>query len=265
MLFDTHAHLDSGQYQDDREEVIARARDAGVGLICNVGYDLPSSRRSIAIARDHEGIYAAVGVHPHDASTLDEGALDALRSLAGDPRVVAIGEIGLDYYRDLSPRKVQKEAFRRQIALARQLKLPIIIHDRDAHQDVMAVLREEGARNAGGIFHCFSGDAAMARECLELGFHIALGGPVTFSNGGRAQEVARVVPPDRLLVETDCPYLAPAPYRGRRNEPAYVRLVAEKIAALRGLDPEELAAGTTENALRLFRSVLFFDNWNQKG
>ena len=251
-FFDTHAHLDSAQYRDDREEVIARAGRAGVGLICNVGYDLPSSQRSVALAQAHDGIYASVGVHPHEASTLDEAAVRELWTLAAHPKVVAIGEIGLDYYRDLSPRDLQQRAFRRQIDLARQLRLPVIIHDREAHREVVAVLREEKARDVGGILHCFSGDVDMARECLELGFHIALGGPVTFSNGQRAQEVARLVPMDRLLVETDCPYLAPVPHRGGRNEPAFVRLVAERLAVLRGLDLEELAARTTQNALTLY-------------
>lgn len=252
-LFDTHAHVDSSQYRDDREAVIQRALDAGVDLILNIGYNEATSRRTLDLAARYPFMYASVGIHPHNAAEMTENTYVLLKEMAKDPKVVALGEIGLDYYRDLSPRDTQAEVFRRQIALARELRLPVIIHDRDAHRDIVAILKEEKASEVGGVLHCFSGDWVMARECLNLGFHISLAGPVTFQNGLTAQEVAKLVPPDRLLIETDCPYLAPVPHRGKRNEPAHVRLVAEKIAALRRMPPERLAEVTRENGMRLFR------------
>lgn len=251
-LFDTHAHVDSSQYRDDRDAVIQRARDAGVDLILNIGYNEATSRRTLELVARYPFMYASVGIHPHHAAEVTEETYTLLREMAKNPKVVALGEMGLDYYRDLSPRDAQAEVFRRQIALARELRLPVIIHDRDAHRDIVAILKEEKASEVGGVLHCFSGDWVMARECLNLGFHISLAGPVTFQNGLTAQEVAKLVPLDRLLIETDCPYLAPTPYRGKRNEPAYVRLVAEKIAALRRMPVERLAEVTRENGMRLF-------------
>ncbi|MCL4425386.1 MAG: TatD family hydrolase [Firmicutes bacterium] len=251
-LIDTHAHTDLSQFAHDRREVYRRAEEAEVKTIINVGYDAATSQRSVQYAGRYPFVYAAVGFHPHDAKGFDERAEALVESLARQPRVVAIGEIGLDYYRDLSPRERQEEAFRRQIRLARRLQLPVIIHDRDAHADTIRILAEEGAREVGGVLHSFSGDMEMAREALDLGLYLGFSGPVTFSNGRRAQEIARFAPLDRVLLETDCPYLTPEPHRGRRNEPAYVRLIAEKIAGLRGLSLERLAEVTTENGRRLF-------------
>jgi len=250
MLIDTHAHLDLAEFDRDRPAVLERAWANGVDYIINIGFDLASSRRSIALAAQQPRIFAAVGVHPHDAAKADNSTWAALPDLATAPKVMAVGEIGLDYYRDLSPRPVQQAAFRRQIRMARELNLPIIVHNRDAHADTLRILKDEKAGE--GVLHCFSGSWEIARECLELGFYISIAGPVTFTNAPKLQEVAQKVPLDRLLVETDCPYLAPVPHRGKRNESAYVRLVAEKIADLRGLPLAELAAATSANARRLF-------------
>ncbi|MHB1134116.1 MAG: TatD family hydrolase [Chloroflexota bacterium] len=262
-LVDSHAHLDDEAFAADRADVLARARAAGVTRIVSVGADLASSRANVALAASTPGVWASVGVHPHEAAGLneaaglDEAALAELRSLAAQPRVVAIGEIGLDFYRDLSPRPAQQAAFRAQLALARELGLPAIVHDREAHDEVLAVLREwAGAYPAArGVLHCFSGDEALARAAIELGFYISLAGPVTYANARRLQSLAAILPLERLLVETDCPYLTPVPRRGQRNEPALVALVAEKVAALRGLAPADLAAATTANARRLFGLV----------
>jgi TatD DNase family protein len=252
MLIDTHAHLDLAEFDRDRPAVLERAKSNGVDYIINVGFDQESSRRSIALAARYPQIFAAVGVHPHDAAKANPVVWAAIPELAAAPKVMALGEIGLDYYRDLSPRAVQQAAFRRQIGIAKDLNLPIIVHNRDAHADVLRILKEEKAEAVGGVLHCFSGSWEVARECLELGFYISFAGPVTFTNAPKLQAVAQQVPLDRLLVETDCPYLAPVPHRGKRNESSYVRLVAEKIAALRDLTFDELAAATTANARRLF-------------
>jgi TatD DNase family protein len=253
VLFDTHSHLNDPAFAEDLEAVIQRAVEAGVNRIATVGYDLPSSVQAVKIAKKHKGIYAIIGVHPHDAKALDEESLYQLEVYAREPEVVAIGEIGLDYYRDHSPRDVQREAFRKQIHLAAKLEKPIVIHDRDAHGDTMQIIKEEKAGSNGGIFHCFSGSWEMARQCIALGFHISIAGPVTYKNANKLLEVARMVPLNRLLVETDCPYLTPHPYRGKRNEPARVRLIAEKIAELRGISLTELAEATTSNALDVFK------------
>lgn len=252
-LIDSHAHVADAEYDQDRQAVLERARAAGVRLIMNISYDRDSSLRSLDLADRENMVYAVVGYHPHDAESVGEDSYQELRRWCQHPKVRAIGEIGLDYYRDLSPRDAQDRVFRRQLALAKELGLPVVIHDRDAHEDLLRVLREEGAGEVGGVMHCFSGDEELAQRCLDLGFHIGLGGPVTFKNGQTARAVARMVPDDRLLVETDSPYLAPVPYRGRRNEPAHVRLIAEAIAALRGVSLERLAQVTSANARRLFR------------
>ncbi len=252
MLIDTHAHLDLEEFAADFPEVLERAKENGVGWIVNIGYDLESSRRAVALARQFPQFYAAIGVHPHEAEGADEATWPVLTDLASEPKAVAVGEIGLDYYRDLSPRPRQQAVFRRQIALARELGRPVIIHDRDAHQDTLTILKEERAGELGGVMHCFSGSWETAKECLKLGFYISIAGPVTFRNAPKVQEVAQKAPLDRLLVETDSPYLAPDPYRGKRNESAYVRLVAEKIASLRGIGFEQVAEATTANARRLF-------------
>ncbi|KKM12878.1 hydrolase TatD [Clostridiales bacterium PH28_bin88] len=253
MLIDTHAHLNDKEFTRDLAEVLSRAAENGIDYIINVGYDLPASRRSVTLAEEHTSIFAAVGIHPHDAKQATGRTYDTLRDLARHEKVVAVGEMGLDYYRDLSPRPKQQEVFRAQIALARELGLPIIVHDRDAHGDTVAVLKEEKAGEVGGVLHCFSGSWEMARKCLDMGFYISLAGPVTYKNANRPAEIARLAPLDHLLIETDAPYLSPEPNRGKRNEPAYVRHVAQKISEVRKIPLEELAAATSANARRLFR------------
>jgi TatD DNase family protein len=253
-LIDTHTHLDFPQFDGDREQVIERAANAGVKAIVNVGTDLASSRAAVALAEAYPQIYAAVGVHPHDAKTMTGETLEELRALASHPKVVAVGEIGLDFYRDLSPRDQQRQAFQQQLALAREVGKPVIIHDREAHKEVMAILRRwaEGCQQPVGVLHCFSGDLAMAQEAIELGFYISIAGPVTFQNARRLRELIRQLPLEKLLVETDCPYLAPHPHRGKRNEPAYVKLVAQEVARIKGTSSEEVARITSDNAQALF-------------
>jgi TatD DNase family protein len=254
-ITDTHVHLNLDDYDDDRDDTIARAVAAGVELMVNVGFDLGTSRESIELAESHPSIYASVGLHPHDASAMTDALLDELRELAGHARVVAIGETGLDYYRDLSPRDAQEAAFRSQIRLARQLGLPLIVHSRDAVDDTLRLIDAEGAPDAGGVMHCFPGDAGYAREVIKRGFHVGVGGPVTYAKSGRLVGVAESVPLNRLLIETDAPWLPPVPHRGKRNEPAYVALVARAIAGIRRMSIEDLARATTGNALRLFRGA----------
>lgn len=253
MLFDSHAHLGDRQFADDLNEVIRRAQENGVTHILNVGYDLEASRASVKLAEEYDNIYAAVGIHPHDAASVTEDTLNELRQLAQHDKVVALGEMGLDYYRNLSPKEKQQKVFRQQINLAKELDLPIIVHDRDAHQDTVRILKEEGADKVGGILHCFSGSWEMAKQCMNLGFYISLAGPVTFKNAKRPVEIAKLISLNRLLVETDCPYLAPEPKRGKRNEPAYVRYVAEKIAELKRISLDELAFVTHNNTKTVLR------------
>ena len=254
MLFDTHAHLNDRSLYDEVEDIWLRAKQAGVAMVNNVGFDWPSSLLAVRLADRFPGeMVASVGVHPHDAETLDETFLQKMSDLAALPSVVAWGEIGLDYYRDLSPRELQKQVFREQIRAAKAQKMPIIIHDRDAHEDTLQIVREEQAGMNGGIFHCFSGSVEMAKQCLDLGFMISFAGPLTFRNARVPLAVAKMLPLDSILVETDCPYLSPEPYRGKTNEPARVVYVAEKLAQLRGLAYEEVVCLTQENARRLFR------------
>ncbi len=252
MLFDTHVHLNIEQFDEDRDEVIQRAKAAGVEKMVVVGFDHETIKKAIALAEAHDFIYAAVGWHPVDAIDFTDEDLLWLEELAHHKKVVALGEMGLDYHWDKSPKNVQKDVFRKQIALAKKVKLPIIIHNREATDDVIAILQEEHAEEVGGIMHCFAGEVEHVEPCLDMNFYISLGGPVTFKNAKAPKEVAKVVPSDRLLVETDCPFLAPHPHRGKRNEPAYVRLVAEQIADLRETSIETVEQQTTANALRLF-------------
>lgn len=252
MLFDTHAHLNAEQFNEDLPEVIQRAKEEGVETIVVVGFDRPTITKAMEICDQYDFIYASIGWHPVDAIDMTDEDLAWIEELSSHPKVVALGEMGLDYYWDKSPKSVQKEVFRRQIQLAKKVKLPIIIHNREATADIVTILKEEGASEVGGIMHCYSGSVEVAKECLEMNFYISLGGPVTFKNARKPKEVAEAVPLNKLLIETDCPYLAPHPYRGKRNEPSYVKLVAEQIAELKGISYEEVAKQTTSNAKKLF-------------
>lgn len=252
MLIDSHAHLDMSDFVNDFSEVLERAEEQGVNTIINVGIDESSSRAAVLLADKYSQIYAAVGVHPHDAKNASEDIFPVLAQLALHPKVVAIGEMGLDYYRNLSPRLVQQKIFRQQIELSKELKKPVIIHDRDAHADTLKILKEHGAGRFGGVMHCYSGSWELAKEYLKMGFYISFAGPVTYGNARKLHEVARKMPLDRILVETDCPFLTPVPYRGKRNEPSYVIKTAEKIAQLKGINFVELAKHTTENTREVF-------------
>jgi TatD DNase family protein len=253
MLFDTHVHLNAAQYNEDLQEVIDRALEAGVTHQVVVGFDRETITRALELVEQYEFLYAAIGWHPVDAIDMTDEDLKWIEELAAHPKVVALGEMGLDYYWDKSPKDIQKEVFRKQIRLAKKVKLPIIIHNRDATQDIVDILKEEGASEVGGIMHCFSGSVEIAKECIEMNFYISLGGPVTFKNAKTPKEVAKEISLDQLLVETDCPYLTPHPFRGKRNEPSYVKLVAEEIASQKEITFEEVAARTTENAKKLFK------------
>ena len=252
MLFDTHAHLNAEQYNEDLEAVIDRAKSEGVSKIVVVGFDRPTIVKAMELAEEYSFIYAAVGWHPVDAIDMTDKDLAWIEELAAHPKVVALGEMGLDYHWDKSPKHVQKEVFRKQIALAKKVKLPIIIHNREATMDIVEILKEEGAHEVGGIMHCFSGSIETAKECMKMNFYISFGGPVTFKNAKNVKEVAAAIPVERLLIETDCPYLTPHPFRGKRNEPGHVKLVAEELAILKGLSYEELANITMENAKKVF-------------
>jgi TatD DNase family protein len=259
-MIDSHAHLTFKQYRSDLEVVLRRAHEAGIGAIINVGIDLASSEAAVRLAGSTVRsanlpsdpgveVFATVGVHPHDAKTVDAAAIERLEVMADDPRVVAIGEIGLDYYRDLSPRHVQEKAFRDQITLAKKRGLPVVVHDRDAHTKVMQILKEEGVSK--GVLHCFTGDFGIAKQAVDLGLYLSFTGAVTYS-GSKAAEIIRKMPVDRLLIETDCPYLTPVPFRGKRNEPAYVRYVLEHVAGILGKPAEEIDALTEQNTRKCF-------------
>jgi len=252
-LVDSHAHVQMRQFDADREQVIAAAFAAGVAQMVTPGVDVPTSSLAIALAAQYpQRVFAAVGTHPHDATTLTDAALAEQRDLARSPQVVAIGEIGLDYYRNLSPREVQRDALTRQFALARERDLPIILHNRESHADMIELLRSEG-QGLRGVFHCFIGDQAMARDALDLGFYLSFAGPVTYPKNAELAAVAAWAPLDRMLVETDCPYLTPTPFRGQRNEPRHVQQTARRIADLRGLAFADLAEATSRNAATLFQ------------
>ncbi|MBM7606582.1 TatD DNase family protein [Metabacillus crassostreae] len=252
MLFDTHAHLNAIQYEEDLEEVIQRAVSENVTHIVVVGFDRQTITKAMELTNNYDMIYAAVGWHPVDAIDMTDEDLAWIKELSAHPKVVAIGEMGLDYHWDKSPKDVQKDVFRKQIKLAKEVNLPIIIHNRDATEDVVSILQEENASEVGGIMHCFTGSAEVAKQCLEMNFYISFGGPVTFKNAKKPKEVAKEIPMDRLLIETDCPYLTPHPFRGKRNEPSYVKYVAEQIAELREMDYEEFAQKTSDNARKVF-------------
>lgn len=251
-LIDTHAHLDSSQYGSDLDAVLARSTANNISHILTIGCDLESSRRSCELASAYPQLWAAVGVHPHDATGVDAAVLAELKQLASQPKVVAIGEIGLDYYRDRSPRAIQRSVFRAQLELARDVGLPVIIHDRDAHDDILSILRESNAGEIGGVLHCFSGGLELARACVALGFYLSFAGPVTYPKNEELRQVVQMVPTEHLLVETDCPYLSPQGFRGKRNEPSHVRITAEQIAAIKGLTIEDISRITNHNVHKLF-------------
>ena len=251
-LIDTHCHLDFKDFDPDRPEVIQRALDAGVTHMVTIGIDIDTSAQAIALAEQYDMISASVGHHPHDAASITDEGLTRLKQLARHPRVVGFGEIGLDFFRDLSPRKVQEKRFDDLIQIGLELGLPLIIHNRDAHQETLSHLSAVDAGRNGGIIHCFSGDYDLGKRFIDLGFHISIPGTVTFPKAETTRNAARDLPLDALLVETDAPFLAPVPRRGRRNEPALVKHTALEIARLRGIEPEDLARATTRNARRVF-------------
>ena len=251
-LFDSHCHMIDHKFDTDRDDAIARMLEKGVTRYAEIGTDMESSRQVADFAACHKGCYAVVGIHPHEAKTMKEGDLDLLAAWLKEEKVVALGEIGLDYYYDFSPREVQIDVCEKQMELAWQLNVPVAYHVRDAHQDMLDLMKRHKGKLSGGIIHCFSGSWEIAKEYLKLGYYISFAGPVTFKKAPKLQEAALNVPRERLLVETDSPYLAPEPVRGRRNEPGNVYYVAEKIASLRGESLEELAAYTTRNAMDVY-------------
>lgn len=252
MLIDTHVHLNADHYDEDLEEVILRARDTGIEKMVVVGFDRKTIERTMKLIDRHADVYGVIGWHPVDAVDCTDEDLEWIEELSKHEKIVGIGETGLDYHWDKSPKDVQKELFRRQIALAKRVNLPIIIHNRESTEDCVEILKEEQAGDIGGIMHAFSADENVADEVINMNFYISLGGPVTFKNAQLPKDIAVHVPLERLLVETDAPFLTPHPHRGKRNEPSYVKLIAEKIAELRDMPYESLAKATTENAERLF-------------
>lgn len=252
QLIDTHVHLDDPRLLPNLLAVLADAADKGVTRMVNIGHSMESSLATLKLAQEHENIWAAVGIHPHSAKDATEADWDQLEKLAGDAKVVAIGEIGLDYHYDHSPRGVQRKVFCRQLEMAQSLSLPVIIHQREAVQDTLDCLARFAPLARGGVMHCFSGSVEVMKRCLELNLHIGLGGSVTFKNARRSKEVAGVVPLNRLLLETDCPYMAPYPHRGKVNHPGYLPLVAAEIASIRGVSPQAIASACWDNAWTLF-------------
>jgi len=253
MLIDSHSHLEMPEFKKDLEQVIQRAMESGVEHIFTVGTEKKGWMRALEIAHSHPSVYAILGVHPHNAKEIDEETYSTLRKLCRDEKVRAYGEIGLDFYRNLSPRDVQLRRFREQIGLAKEIGLPVVIHDRQAHRETLEILKSEKAGECKGIIHCFSGDYEMAKDCIEMGFYISVPGSITYKNAGGFQEVVKQIPLDSLLIETDAPFLAPVPFRGRRNEPSYVRYTAQKVAEIKKVPFEKVAEVTTENALRVYR------------
>ena len=258
MLIDSHSHLEMPEFKRDLDEVIQRAKESGVEYIFTVGTEKKDWKRVLEIAHSYSSVYAILGVHPHNAKEIDGESYTILRELCRDEKVKAYGEIGLDFYRNLSPREIQLKRFREQIGLAKELKLPIVVHDREAHQETLEILKSEKAAECSGIIHCFSGDYEMARACMDMGFYISIPGGITFKNAERFQEIVKRIPLKSLLVETDAPFLAPVPFRGKRNEPSYIRYTVQKIAEIKKVSFEKIAEMTTENAFRIYR--LKFDS-----
>ena len=252
MLIDSHCHVFMPEFSPDRFQVLSRARAVGVTSLIVIGYDLPSSREAVLLADREEGAFACVAIHPHHAVDATVGALFELKELASHPKVVGIGETGLDFYRDRSPREAQEAAFRAHLELARALRLPVVIHDREAHAETMRILAEDAVEIPAVVLHCFSGDRAMAREAWTRGYYTAVGGPLTYPNADGLREIFRDAPHDRVLLETDAPYLPPMPHRGQRNEPAYLPLVGNRLAELWDIAPEKAGQGTAANTYRAF-------------
>lgn len=259
MIFiDTHVHIEDNAYDSDRESVIKRAIDKGVKGMIAVSITYDTTLRCLGISRVHPNIYVSAGVHPHDVKTADDSTFEKIESLLklNKDKIVAVGETGLDFYRNLSPRKIQEDFFRKHINLAKDNQKPLIIHDRNAHSVVMTIMKEEKADEVGGVMHCFSGDVDMAMKCINMGFYVGIGGAVTFSKNGILRDVVQKVPLERLLLETDSPYLAPVPFRGKRNEPAYLPQIALVISGLKGVSLKNVADITAQNAFNLFRITL---------
>ncbi|MDO8886309.1 TatD family hydrolase [Candidatus Oleimmundimicrobium sp.] len=251
MLIDTHIHLDL--YQNTNiDELVDEALQKGVKILIDVGIDILSSRLAVKFAEKYSNVYAVTGIHPHEAKFVNEKTLEELKALVNNPKIVAVGEIGLDYYRNLSPKDLQKKAFLAQLNLAKSLDLPVVVHDRDAHEDVIKMLKEVNFPSGKVLIHCFSGDVNFLNEVLKMGYYISIGGPVTFKNAKKVVEVVKNVPLERLLLETDGPYLAPHPHRGKINRPVFIPLIAQKIADIRGISFAEIEKATTENALKFF-------------
>ncbi len=252
-FIDTHSHLDFEEFQEDFDGLISACKEVGVNKIIIPGVTIQDTQRVLDLANSHEEIFATVGVHPSEAKTWDDNSYDFLKNAAQNPKVVGIGEIGLDYYWDKSFNNIQQEVLRAQIELAKEIKKPIVIHDRDAHQDTFNILKETNAKEIGVVMHCFSGSVEFMQECVKENFFISLGGVVTFKNAVKPKEVAKAVPLERLMLETDAPYLAPVPHRGKTNSPFYIPVIAQFIADLRGITVEEVAHITTENAIKFFK------------
>lgn len=252
MLIDSHVHLDDKRFNSDRDSIIKGLKDDGIEMVINIGADLQTSIASVSLAEKYDNVYAVVGVHPHSAKEVDNSTIEILKSFASREKVLAIGEIGLDYHYDNSPRDVQKKWFVEQLKLAKEVDLPVVIHTREADQETFDILKEAQDGTLRGVLHCYSGSVEMALEYIKLGFYISIAGPVTFKNSRVSKEVVKAVPLDKLLVETDCPYLTPEPNRGKRNEPAYVKYVAGEIADIKGISFEELAKATNKNTKELF-------------
>ena len=252
MIFETHAHYEDKKFDTDREELLRELPQQGISYVVNVGSSLETTRRSIELAEQYDYIYAAAGVHPEEAAELDEESFAWLRQQTGHEKVVAVGEIGLDYYWPEPSHEIQKLWFERQIALAREVKLPIIIHSREAAKDTMDIMKACRADEVGGVVHCYSYSTEMAREFVDMGFYIGIGGVVTFKNAKKLKEVAAEIPLEHILLETDCPYMAPEPHRGKRNSSLYLPYVAEQIAALKGITAEEVCRVTMDNARRMY-------------
>ena len=248
-IFDSHAHYTDKAFNDDRENMLGSLKESGICGVINCGADLESSEKSVTLSEKYDYIYCACGVHPEEVDDLPENYIDILRNMAKNEKCVAIGEIGLDYYWRQDNKELQKKVFEEQILLAKEMDLPIIVHDREAHEDTLAILKKHKPK---GVLHCFSGSVETAKEILKLGMYIGLGGAITFKNARKPVEVAEMLPLDRLLLETDCPYMAPVPMRGKRNYSAYIEYVAEKIGEIKGIDPQTVTDNATENTKRLF-------------